>query len=125
MHLRSQDSAWAYENGEPCAAPDSVGWRCKQLLLLRRDGGERAPLSYAEGTENTQRNGITTGAAPMSNAERVWGGLELIRTRYPQAHSEKSRFGHHVVFVPSVRLPDQYRENICTILFVVPPGFPA
>lgn len=52
-------------------------------------------------------------------------GVERIRTCYPQAHSEKGRYGYRLVFVPSVKLPDQYRENICTVLFVVPPGFPA
>jgi Prokaryotic E2 family E len=73
-------------------------------------------------------------SAAMSNAERagrtitnpyIVDGMERIRTRYPQTHFEKNRTGSHVVFVPSVKLPDQYRENICTVLFVVPPGFPA
>jgi len=52
-------------------------------------------------------------------------GIERLRTKWPQAHAEKSKFGHHLIFVPSVKLPKQYRENICTVLFIAPPGFPA
>jgi|SRR5579863_1998158 hypothetical protein len=52
-------------------------------------------------------------------------GIERLRTKWPQTHSQRSKYGHHLIFVPSVKLPKQYRENICTVIFVAPPGFPA
>jgi len=59
------------------------------------------------------------------NNPHIESGIAQLRTRWPQTHFQKSRFGHHLVVVPSVNLPKQYRENICTVLFIAPPGFPA
>lgn len=52
-------------------------------------------------------------------------GIQRLRTKWPVAHSVPSEHGSHLIVVPSVSLPRGYRENICTVLFVAPPGFPA
>jgi Prokaryotic E2 family E len=60
-----------------------------------------------------------------ANNPYVVSGIEQLQTRWPQSHSVLGKYGHHLVVVPSVLLPKGYRENICTVLFVVPPGYPA
>lgn len=52
-------------------------------------------------------------------------GIERLRTKWPQSHAVAGRHGQHLVVVPSVVLPRGYRQTICTVLFVAPPGYPA
>ena len=52
-------------------------------------------------------------------------GISRLRTKWPQSHSVSSKYGHHLVIVPSVILPKGWDKNICTVLFIAPPGFPA
>ncbi len=59
----------------------------------------------------------------MMNA--LHDGMARLRTRWPQSHYQPSKHGAYLIIVPSVLLPKGYRENICTVLFVVPPGYPA
>lgn len=65
------------------------------------------------------------GAGKMSAIEPIHDGVARLRTKWPQTHYQPSRYGHHLILVPSVMLPKGYRETICTVLFVAPPGFPA
>lgn len=51
--------------------------------------------------------------------------MARLRTKWPQAHSERNRHGHHLIFVPGVVLPNGWDKTICTVLFLAPPGFPA
>jgi hypothetical protein len=59
------------------------------------------------------------------NHPLIEAGVEQLRTKWPQAHYQKGKHGYYLIVVPSVKLPAQYRENICTVLFLAPPGFPA
>lgn len=62
----------------------------------------------------------------MSEQPRfIHDGIERLRTKWPQSNYEPSRYGHHLIAVPGVLLPKGYRETICTVLFVAPPGYPA
>ena len=51
-------------------------------------------------------------------------GVELLRQRWPQTHAVPSESGYTLITVPTVELRG-YDKNICTVLFVAPPGFPA
>lgn len=61
-------------------------------------------------------------------------GLRQIQSEYPQAHIEKGKY-NDLVIVPSFRLPSGWLAekqdegcepaNICTVLFLRSPGFPA
>lgn len=56
---------------------------------------------------------------------RVAAEIERLRDyRYPQAHAVRAPSGAHLVVVPSVRLHG-YTHDICTVLFLLPPGYPA
>ena len=59
------------------------------------------------------------------NHPLIEDGVERLRTKWPQTHAVPSKYGAHLIVVPSVILPKGYDKNICTILFVAPPGFPA
>ena len=52
-------------------------------------------------------------------------GIARLQTKWPQSHYQKSSHGSYLIIVPSVVLPKGYSETICTVLFEVPPGFPA
>jgi hypothetical protein len=52
-------------------------------------------------------------------------GIERLRTKWPQSHAVPSKYGHNLIIVPSVILPKGWKQNICTVLFIVPPGYPA
>ena len=51
--------------------------------------------------------------------------VAALRMRYPQAHASKGEHGEHLILVPEFTLPDGYSANICTLLFIVPAGYPA
>jgi hypothetical protein len=55
----------------------------------------------------------------------IENGLVLLRTRWPQTHAVPGEHGYFLIVVPGVILPRGYRETICTVLFVAPPGYPA
>lgn len=61
-------------------------------------------------------------------------GLERIRSQWPQSHAVGGKGGNTLVVVPSVRLCDGWltpdggklvAANICTVLFIAPPGYHA
>jgi hypothetical protein len=52
-------------------------------------------------------------------------GVALLRTKWPQSHAVAGKHGQHLIVIPSVILPRGYRETICTVLFIAPPGYPA
>ena len=52
-------------------------------------------------------------------------GIALLKTKWSQSHAVKGEHGEHLVVVPGVTLPRGYRETICTVLFIAPPGYPA
>lgn len=52
-------------------------------------------------------------------------GMERIRTRWPQASSERNKNGYHLITVPGVALPKGWSKASCTVLFLAPPGYPA
>jgi Prokaryotic E2 family E len=54
----------------------------------------------------------------------VEDGIARLRTRWPQAHFEPCSSGSNLIIIPGVILPEGYDKTICTLLFVVPPGFP-
>lgn len=54
----------------------------------------------------------------------IHDGIERLRTKWPQSHYCPGKHGDYLIIVPGVLLPKGYRETICTILFIVPPGFP-
>ena len=51
-------------------------------------------------------------------------GIQRLQTYWPQSHYEQNKHGHCLVFVPGVLLPRGWDKTICTVLFVIPPGFP-
>lgn len=51
--------------------------------------------------------------------------LEQLRSMWPQSHAVRSEYGAHLITVPGVILPSGYKQTICTILFVAPPGYPS
>jgi hypothetical protein len=55
----------------------------------------------------------------------IESGLARLKTRWPQSHAVPGQHGYFLIVVPGVLLPRGYRETICTVLFVAPPGFPA
>jgi hypothetical protein len=55
----------------------------------------------------------------------IHDGIDRLRTRWPQSHYCPGSYGQYLILIPGVMLPEGYRENICTVLFIVPPGFPA
>ena len=55
----------------------------------------------------------------------ILDGIERLRTKWPQTHAQRSKYGHHLIFVPGVLLPKGWDQTICTVLFLAPPGFPA
>jgi hypothetical protein len=52
-------------------------------------------------------------------------GIERLRTVWPQSFAERNKYGHHMIVVPGVLLPKAFEQNICTVLFIAPPGYPA
>jgi len=52
-------------------------------------------------------------------------GIELLRSKWSQSNVESSKYGGYLIIIPSILLPKSYRQTICTVLFVAPPGFPA
>ena len=52
-------------------------------------------------------------------------GLERIKTKYPQAHIEFNEPYEPILVVPGVRLGEGWNKTICTILSIIPRGFPA
>lgn len=64
---------------------------------------------------------------PVTNPYIV-RGIEQLRERWPQSHavaSDESIYAAHLITVPTVMLPDGFKQNVCTVLFVAPDGFPA
>ena len=57
--------------------------------------------------------------------QHIKDGIERLRTKWPQTHSERNKYAHHLIVVPGVLLPKGWDSNICTVLFVAPPGYPA
>lgn len=54
----------------------------------------------------------------------IENGVALLRTKWPQAHAVEGEHGT-AIFVPTVMLPDCYEQNVCTVVFVAPCGFPS
>ena len=59
----------------------------------------------------------------MSDERLMKKQLLQLREHYPQAHADRSNKGNYLVTVPGVLLRG-YREDICTVLFVVKNGYP-
>lgn len=55
----------------------------------------------------------------------IHDGIGRLRTRWPQSHYVLGPYSRALIVVPSIALPKGYDKNICTILFITPPGFPA
>jgi hypothetical protein len=51
-------------------------------------------------------------------------GIGLLKRKWPQSHAVAGEHGYQLITVPGVLLPEGYRERICTLLFVAPPGMP-
>lgn len=51
-------------------------------------------------------------------------GLKQLRTKWPQTHAVPSDTEAWLITVPTVKLPAVFKENVCTVLFVAPAGFP-
>lgn len=58
------------------------------------------------------------------NNPHIEAGIEALRSRWSQAHYEKSPHGAHLIVVPSFLLPHGYNCTIATVLFIAPAGFP-
>lgn len=61
----------------------------------------------------------------MQTNQHIEDGIERLRTEWPQTHSERNKYGHHLIVVPGVLLPKGWDSTICTVLFIAPPGYPA
>jgi hypothetical protein len=50
--------------------------------------------------------------------------LELLKSIYPEAVLVRLPSGAHLVTIPNVRIPVGWSQEIVTLLFVAPPGYP-
>lgn len=57
------------------------------------------------------------------NSPLIEKQINQIRTKYPQAFATPGKVGEYLIVIPGVELTG-YTHNICTVLFVAPPGFP-
>jgi hypothetical protein len=51
--------------------------------------------------------------------------LKLLQTDFPTASASVLPNGGHLIEVPNVQLPPGWSQKAVTVLFVVPPGYPA
>ena len=51
--------------------------------------------------------------------------LKLLQTDFPTASASVLPNGGHLIEVPNVQLPPGWSQKAVTVLFIVPPGYPA
>ncbi len=50
--------------------------------------------------------------------------LALLKSIYPEAFLTRLPSGAHLVTIPNVRIPAGWNQDVVTLLFVAPPGYP-